>query len=362
MHVVIVGGGIVGAAIAARLGSTDREVTLLERGEMGAETTAASAGLLMRTAIDPEPFDLQLRERARTGYRTLFADGNLETTRIGIVYAAETEAFADRLADSADALREGGIDASHLESAELADLGIDLDGLVGGLYTPDDLVCDPRAVATRFADRARDAGVDVRTGVDVTDVETRNGRVSAVETEEGRIAADVVVNATGPWALELNDLVGVSLPLCHTRGPMVALETSEPPECPTVIFESKRYVRPTEAGAWIGAYRTDYVEGQRFDLDDRSISSAFLESTTELAAFVPALEGASVVDEWVGFRTVTPDGRPMVGETDVDGYLVAVGLTGQGITLAPAVAEVVGDLLEGDLDPETRSRLSPARF
>jgi sarcosine oxidase, subunit beta len=362
MHIVIVGGGIVGAAIAARLGSTDREVTLLERGEIGTETTAASAGLLMETVIEPEPFDLRLRERARAGYRDLFADGDLETERIGIVYAAETATFADRLADSADALREGGIDASFLEPAELADLGIDPDGLVGGLYTPDDLICDPTAVATRFAERARDAGVDVRTSVEVIDVEVDGGTVSAVDTDDGRLEADVVVNATGPWAPELNDLVGVSLPLCHTRGPMVALDCSESLECPTVIFESKRYVRPTEAGAWIGAYRTDYVDGQRYDLRDRSVPPAFLESVPELASFVPALEGTSVVDEWIGFRTVTPDGRPIVGETDVGGYLVAVGLTGQGITLAPAVAEVVGDLLEDDLEPEIRATLSPARF
>ncbi|MFU8868520.1 NAD(P)/FAD-dependent oxidoreductase [Natronococcus sp.] len=361
MHTVIVGGGIVGTAIAARLGPTDHEVTLLERSKIGEETTAASAGLLMRTVVGPDPFDLRIRERAHRRYRELRED-SLETDRIGIVYVAETPAFADRLADSAGRLREGGIDASFLESSELVGVGIEPEGLEGGLYTPEDRVCDPVAAATLFADRARAAGVDVRTGVSVTDVETREGAVAAVETDEGRLAADRVINATGPWAPQLDEAVGIELPLCHTRGPMLAVETGEPLEGPTAIFESKRYVRPTERGAWLGAYRTDYTEGQRYDLADRSISASFRDSARELEAFVPGLEGATVVDDWVGYRTVTPDGRPLVGETGIEGYLVAVGLSGQGITLAPAVADVVRGILEGDVDPEYRRRLSPTRF
>ncbi|MFC4437543.1 MULTISPECIES: NAD(P)/FAD-dependent oxidoreductase [Natrialbaceae] len=363
MHIVIVGGGIVGTAIASRLGPTDHDVTLIERSRIGTETTAASAGLLMRTAVDPEPFDLRFRNRAHEAYRPLFEGGDLEADRIGIVYVAETVTFAERLENSAATLREHGTDASFLEPAELAEFGIEPAGLEGGLYTPDDRICDPTAVANWFADRARETGVDVRTGVSVTDVETRSGAVSAVDTDAGRLEADRVVNATGPWAPELNELVGVSLPLCHTRGPMVALDCREPLECPTAIFESKRYVRPAgETGAWIGAYRTEYVEGQRYDLRDRSLPEGFAESVTALETAVPALEGASVVDEWVGYRTVTPDGRPIVGETAVDGYLVAVGMTGKGITLAPAVADVVREMLADEVDPEVRRRLSPDRF
>ncbi|WP_306057985.1 NAD(P)/FAD-dependent oxidoreductase [Natronococcus wangiae] len=363
MRIVVIGGGIVGTAVASRLGSTDHDVTLLERSRIGEETTAASAGLLMRTAVDPAPFDLRFRDRAHEAYRDLFENGDLEAERIGIVYVAETAAFADRLEESATTLREHGTDASYLEPTELADFGIEPDGVEGGLYTPDDRICDPTAVANWFADRARNAGVDVRTGIGVTDVETRSGAVSAVDTDEGRLDADRVVNATGPWAPELNKRVGVSLPLCHTRGPMLALECREPLECPTAIFESKRYVRPAgETGAWIGAYQTDYAEGQRYDLRDRSLPDGFVESATDLETAVPALEGASVVDEWVGYRTVTPDGRPIVGETAVDGYFVAVGMTGKGITLAPAVADVVREILADEVDPEVRSRLSPARF
>jgi sarcosine oxidase, subunit beta len=362
MRLAIIGGGIVGTAIAARLGPTDHNVVLFECGEIGAETTAASAGLLVRSAIEPDPFDLRFRDRSHGAYRNLFDEHGLEAPRRGILRVAETPAFAERLERSAAMLSEHAVEASFLAPDELSGYGIEPAGFAGALHTAGDRVCEPAAVARAFADRARDAGVDVRTGVAVRSVDTRNGRVVAVETPDGRVEADRVVNAAGPWAPEPNDSVGVSLPLRHTRGPMLALECPEPPTGPTAIFESKRYVRPTETGAWIGAYRTDYAEGARHDLRDRALTPTFRDSAKALETVVPALEGATAVDEWVGFRTVTPDGRPIVGETDLGGYLVACGLTGQGITLAPAVAEVVADLLEGTLEPEYRARLSPARF
>ncbi|MFC4544654.1 NAD(P)/FAD-dependent oxidoreductase [Halosolutus amylolyticus] len=367
MNVVIVGGGIVGTAIASRLGETDHDVTLFERADIGRETTAASAGIVMRAAVEPEPFDLRLRSRARSGYRDLLDSSSLDPEGLGVLYVAETPTFADRLAGSATALREYGVDASFVEATELAEYGIEPARFAGALYTPADTVFDePGAIATAFADRARRNGVDVRTGVAVTNVETTEGAVSGVVTDEGRVEADRVVNATGPWAPRLNEAVGVSLPLCHTKGPMVELEAAEPIDGPVTIFESNRYVRPgvgtDGTRAWIGEFLTTYVDGQQYDPDTLSVPDEFVASATELATDVPALADATVVDSWIGLRTVTPDGRPIVGETSVDGFVVACGMTGHGITLAPAVADVVGEAIDGEPDPDIRDRLSPDRF
>ena len=370
MNVVIVGGGIIGTAIASRLGESGHDVTLLERSALGRETTAASAGIVMHTAVDPTPFELRFRAHARSVYRRLFDRGPLEWTRTGALYVAETPTFADRLEESAALLRERGVEASFLPAADLGEFGLSCEGFAGALHTPGDRLCDPTAVARWFAGCARGCGADVRTGVEVTDVVTRDGNVAAVDTEDGPIEADRVINATGPWAPRLNELAGVSLPLSHTLGPMAALETGadEPIESPVTILESKRYVRPERGadgegtGAWIGEYRTEYVEGQRYDPAALEVPADFAAAATDLAAVVPALEGATVREEWIGLRTVTPDGLPIVGETAVDGYLVACGMTGQGVTLAPAVADHVRGLLEGSADEEYRERHAPDRF
>ena len=366
MTVVIVGGGIVGAAIASRLAGTGRDVALLERSRIGRETTAASAGIVMHTAVEPDPFELRLRERARSVYRRLFAEGPLEWTRVGARYVAETDGFARRLEASAETLEAHGVEASYVAGEDLERFGVDPAGFVGALYTPDDRLCDPTAVTEWFVDCARRGGVEVQTGVEVTDVVVEDGVVAAVDTDDGPLEANVVINATGPWAPELNARAGVSLPLRHTLGPMAALETDAPVESPVTILESERYVRPTRGdegvGAWIGAYRTRYDGARRYEPDEIALPEGFADAATEMADVVPALEGGRLADEWIGLRTVTPDGLPLVGETGVDGYLVACGMTGQGITLAPAVADAVRGLLEGSLPDEDRERLSPGRF
>ncbi|ELY86526.1 FAD dependent oxidoreductase [Natrialba hulunbeirensis JCM 10989] len=397
MKIVIVGGGIIGTATAARLGRSDHDVTLIERGEIGTETTAASAGMVMRAAVEPTPFDVRLRNRAWEAYQRLFEESALEAERIGTLYLAETPAYAERLERSAATLAEHGVDATFRAPDELAEYGIDpteFDGatafddgrdpgrFVGGLHTTADLRCNPAAVSSWFADCARDSGVDVRTGVEVTAIRTRNGAVRAVETHTGRIEADTVINAAGPWAPQLNNTVGVSLPLAHTVGPMAELESraaashhaddrtnSTSAATPFTILESKRYVRPGAANgskaprrAVVGEFNTGYTEGTVLELDERDLPGSFRSDAPSVASLVSGFDNATITEEWVGYRTVTPDGRPIVGETDVSGFVVACGLTGLGITLAPAVADLVADAVAGGLDSEHRERVGPERF
>ncbi|ADD07083.1 FAD-dependent oxidoreductase [Natrialba magadii ATCC 43099] len=394
MKLVIVGGGIIGTATAARLGQTDHDVTLVERDEIGTDTTAASAGMLMRAAVEPTPFDVALRNRAWAAYQRLFEESGLEAERIGTLYLAETAAYAERLERSAATLADHGVDATFRTPDELAEYGIDTSNFddsrdpgafAGGLHTTADRRCNPAAVASWFADCAREAGVDVRTGVEVTAIRTRNGTVRAVETDTGRIDADTVINAAGPWAPQLNNTVGVSLPLAHTVGPMAELEcpaaasqradstqsntNSNSNATPFTILESKRYVRPGAANgskaprrAVVGEFNTGYAEGSVLELHKRDLSDSFRNGAPGTASLVSGFDDATITEEWVGYRTVTPDGRPIVGETDVSGFVVACGLTGLGITLAPAVADLVADAVAGGLDSEHREQVGPDRF
>ncbi|WP_255169820.1 NAD(P)/FAD-dependent oxidoreductase [Natrononativus amylolyticus] len=362
MNVAVVGGGIIGTALAARLSGTDREVTLLERGDLGAETTAASAGMVLWATTHPAAVDLALRGLARETYDPLLADGTLEATRLGTLYLAESEAYAERLEEAAAALKAHGVDARYRRPGDLAELGVDPSGVAGGLHTADDYGFEPTALVEHFADAARDRGATIRTGTPVTDVVVSGGAVTGVETADGVLEADLVVNAAGPWAIELNEFAGVSLPLCHTLGPMLEVETQAGIETPFTILESRRYVRPVGDGrAYVGEFLTEYVAGQRYGPGERRIPDSFRAAARGMDAVVPALEGATTRDEWIGLRTVTPDGRPLVGETAVPGFAAACGLTGLGITLAPAVADVFVDSLAGR-NTDLVAALDPSRF
>jgi sarcosine oxidase subunit beta len=365
MHVVIVGGGIVGTSLAARLASEDAvEVTLCERDTLGAGTTSASAAVFATQQSDPEAVDDALRQRSWATYGPLVEDGTLSFQQVGEVTVADTPSSATALRSAVEPLREFGHDAEWVDAGDFDQFDLSPADHEGALYTPATGYFHVDELVEHFAEVARERGAEIRDGDGVVDVRTDDqGAVSAVETEAEVIPADAVVNAAGPWALGVNDFVGVDAPLRHTVGPILVLD-GEDNGLPFAVFESTHYVRPVGSdGAYIGKYRTEYADGEVLDPDaPTDVLDAFHEEARDfLAASVPALADAEVVDEWVGLRTVTPDGRPIVGESTVPGFYLAVGMSGLGVTLAPAVAAVLTAEIAGD-GSALAEPLAPERF
>ncbi|HET7323432.1 MAG TPA: FAD-dependent oxidoreductase [Halococcus sp.] len=368
MHTVIIGGGIIGTALAAELGKRDMDVTLLERDELGGGTTAASAAVFTWQDAHPSRFVYGLKEHAWETYRPLVEDGTLSFERVGALSVAKTTEFADQLREAAETLRSYGLDATAINADVLAEYDIRPAAVQGGLYTPEEGYFDPEEIVAVFAERAEARGATIRTEALATDIRTcsdgTDDRVTGVETTDGTLPADAVINAAGPWAAAVNTMVGIDAPLRHTYGPILVLDASRAVELPFTLFESKQYLRPVgSTGAFAGRYETDYENGETFDLDDPpAVEAAFYEEIDDLlTSAVPPLADATVTDEWVGFRTVTPDGLPIVGETDVKGFFLACGMCGLGVTLAPVIADLLCERLVGN-SPDTLDRLAPGRF
>ena len=364
MHVVIVGGGIVGTTLAAELATEPpTEVTLCERDVLGGGTTSASAAIFMTQQPHPETFDDAVRKQSWETYGPLVADGTLSFEQVGRLTVADTNAYAADLRDAVEPLREFGYDAKWVDADALSRYGLAAADHEGALYTPEEGYFDVDELVEHFAAEAREAGAEIRTGEAVVDVQADDAAVTAVETESAVLDADAVVNAAGPWATQVNDFVGVQTPLRHTVGPILVVEGADR-EVPFAVFESKRYVRPVGSdGAYVGKYLTDYADGEVRDPDAPTdvLDDFHDEAEAFLEASVPALTDTTVVDEWVGLRTVTPDGRPVVGESAVPGFYLAAGMTGQGVTLAPAVADVLSAQLTGG-SHDLAEPMTPGRF
>ena len=366
-QVAIVGGGVVGTSVAYHLRDAveagQLDVTLYEKSALGSETTAASMALFMWQR--DHPADADLRHRAWAEYSGLIDEGAVSFAQIGTLHVAESEAFLDSLETMRAGLDALGRDAEIVSPGEVADLGLDPSETVGGLYVPDSGYLDAAEIVAHYAEGAREAGADVEVGGEVTDVLVEDGSVVGIEVDGERRDADVVVNAAGPWAVRLNEFAGASLPLRHTRGPILAIEGEAPVRTPFARFERGTYARPfDESGMYVGHYATAYDDAEVVDPDDpRAIEDWFRAAAHEtVETFLPDLADAREVDEWVGLRTVTPDGRPAVGETAVDGFLVAAGMTGQGVTLAPLVGQLLAERLQTGAMPAEAEPFSPARF
>lgn len=368
--VVVVGGGIVGASVAYHLTEASVPVTLYERGALGGGTTADSVAMFVWKQTAPDETAHRLRERSWETYDRLVGEETIDFSRIGGLYLAGSESRLSVLRAAADTLGTFGVRTRLLEPAELEPFGVTPDDLVGALSVPDEGYLDPTEVIQFFVGEARAAGARVETGAAVTDVlvdGSDEGGVVGVEVEGERVPASAVVNAAGPWAPTVDAMAGVTLPLRHNLGPILVLNHDADRTLPFVEFEDGHYVRGEgRTQVFAGRYGVEYEAADRQDPDTaHSVDEAFSLSVADrLERYIPRLAGASLVNDWVGVRTITPDGRPFVGATKLDGYHVATGMSGLGVTLAPAVGQHLASVVaeNGDPDPAFGEYLSPRRL
>jgi glycine/D-amino acid oxidase-like deaminating enzyme len=228
-------------------------------------------------------------------------------------------------------------------------------GLAGGGYTPDDGYFDPTAIAVTYASEARKRGARILTGTKVTRILRSGQRVSGVETTNGNFNFDLVINAAGAWAHQINQMVPLDLPLWHSKGNVFILRPSAPLgyKLPILLYP-KFYIRPEGERFFACAHpphsanESMAAEHNTFDPDALPLSGgteshALEYMSNEIAQKIPILANSSVVNNWLAYRMQTNDGLPIVGESPVPGFMLAVGLGGNGVVLAPAVGMALAE-------------------
>jgi sarcosine oxidase subunit beta len=375
--VIIVGGGIAGTSLAYHLRESEHEVRVLEKDGLGAGTTGKSIGCFA-WYDNYEGMEYEITERSWEIYEPLIEDGTLSYHENGFMKVANSAAFFDQLRESVAELRDAGIPATVLEDEELRGLNVDPDSVgAGATFYPSIGRLDTGEIVSHFADRARENGAEIEIGTAVTDIRTENGSVTGVETDAGTYDAEILINAAGPWAPVCNAMAGVDLPLKHTLAPISVLDTAENFELPTVIIEDGAYFtgersaktlaghsphESSDEGTWEAAReleRPDSAQGIGIGSVDEEHRTRIAEQAHQ---YVPKLADAEVSNEWCGIRCATPDHRPVVGPTRIDGFHVLTGMSGEGITMAPGCAALLAEHLQNDgISPELEY-LSPGRF
>lgn len=364
-NVVIIGGGIIGTSIAYWLRSTPYDVHLYEKDMIGAGTTAKSAAMLTHHQEEPNKEAYEFRELAWEWYDQKITSGEFEFDQVGTLHLAKSESELETIEEMQQSFASFGLSLDILSPDEIADHNITSDGLLGGLWFPADGVLDPGEIVQFFAQHAREGGVQIETGVEVTDVTTTDGSVTGVETSEGFQLADVVINAAGPWAPQVNKLLGIDVPIRHTQGPILVLQTDRSVSLPFTFFEEGIYIRQESTSqAFAGSLATEYEQSQTVNPDHKqSIDESMYLQVAEVAeTYLSEYPTFDIANEWNGVRTVTPDGRAVVDETNVDGYVLACGMSGYGVTIAPAIGKFVSEWLSTGQKPEPLESLTLERF
>ena len=353
-RVGIIGGGIVGTSIAYFLSQyPEAEVTLFEKSTIGSGTTAKSAATfcLIDDSVAHEFWSVRLFGfKFYTGLEKQ-EPGSTGFEQTGTLTVAPYKDYENYVKQAVDLTVASGYRAEYWQDHEkIANVipDLNLDGVLGAGWCPDDGFFDATMIANTLARRAREAGVKVMIGTKVEGITLRDGKVAGVTTDKGHVDLDVVIDATGPWARVTAGYVGIELPLWHTKAEVFILTPAEGLAYPFPILKYPRfYARKDKDSIFIcKAHMTmdlsDTTHAGIWDPDELPMSGGtdayFWEFlTSELLDVYPRLLESSITNEWVGYRAEPPDFLPILGDTSVDGYLLAAGAGGNGVIEAPTI-------------------------
>lgn len=370
MRAVVVGGGIIGLSSAYYLAERGIEVVLLEKGSLGTGSTGRAVGGIRSQFATPVNVELSKRsDRVWREFDSTFGI-DIEHRRVGYLFLAREPSTAERFAEDVAMQNDLGVASTLLDASDLTTYCPEVDDRLyeAGTYLDCDGFADPALAVQGYARGATDAGVDIRTGVTVTDISVHHGEITGVETDDGSLDADVVVNAAGAWLAEVGALAGVELPITPRRRQIVIVDPEIPvPETVplTIDLDTGSYFRPERDGAALvgGHFGDDEpiadAEAYRRGFDMEWAATALEHASLWVGYFGPETR---IKNGWAGLYAVTPDRLPVVEEVR-PGFIVAGGFSGHGFMHAPATGQVVAELaVSGETSLEGIEMLSIDRF
>jgi sarcosine oxidase subunit beta len=369
---VVIGGGVIGASLAfhlARMGAG--RVVLLERKQLAAGSTGMSSGLVRMHYDNLLEAKIALKSLKTFLHFDEIVGGDCGFVRTGFLRAVEPH-NRENLKANVAMLREIDIDTWLVDREQIREMApyLNVDDIPLAAYEPDSGYADPHLTTMGFANAARRHGAQVCQGVEVTGIDTKNGRVTGVQTLRGPIDAPVAINAAGPWGGLVAAMVGLELNLTVMHHQVAVVET--PPEVPwphlTVIDRPHgTYLRP-ETGrlTLIGTSHDNYPIGiDRLDTYSQSLTYQTRNRVLEhLCARIPAMETAAAHKGHAGIYADTADRYPLLGPVPgVEGFYCAVGFSGHGFKVAPAFGQAMAELiLHGRAEAVDLTPLRVTRF
>jgi sarcosine oxidase subunit beta len=367
-EVVVIGGGSHGLATAYYLVRNHgiRNVAVLEQSYIGSGAAGRNTTIIRANYRTPEGAAFYKRSVELYERLAQELDFNLLFSQQGHLTLAHSERAMVTMTERAEVNQLLGIDSRLVFPDELAQLCPELDlsdrptwPVMGALYHAPGGIIRHDAVVWGFARAADRGGVEIHPYTKVTGVKRSNGRITGLTTNRGDLECGTVVSATAGWSTLVAGLAGVRLPI--TTHILQAFVT-EPvkPFLHVVIVSSQMhvYVSQTDRGEFlIGAEIEPYTTYRG------TSTFPFLEySARHVLELFPQLEQVNVLRQWTGLCDVSPDYSPILGKTDVDGFLLSAGWGTYGFKAAPIVGTTLAELVATGRTPDLIAPFALERF
>ncbi|MBV9256794.1 MAG: glycine oxidase ThiO [Ktedonobacteraceae bacterium] len=359
-EIAIIGGGVIGCAIAYQLIKAGFDVSVLERAEIAAEASSAAAGLLAPERVLTGPragrelflaswsitADLIAEVQELSGVHVEYQ----QTGALHTITNAEEESEQQK---HAQAWRDYGLDVTWLRGDEVRQYEPLLNqNIDAALYFPYATSIRPRLLTKAYAEAARKLGAHIHEQTEVIGFTHSSGKVTGVQTAKGEIiSCERVVIATGAWSAQIGKWLSLSIPVTPARGQILALQQPATPLTYTIFGKDLYMVPKVDKTIHVGAT----LEHVGFDKSNTAGGIAWLLSGA--IELLPMLEHVALVQMWAGLRPLSSDAYPILGKAPGwENVILATGHGRAGFELSAITSRTITELM---LSGETPVLIQP---
>jgi glycine/D-amino acid oxidase-like deaminating enzyme len=364
---VIIGSGGFGASTAYHLAKRGvRDVVLLDRHELGSQTSPRAAGLTSKVASSELMVRLMNEAVEALAAFEATSGRSVRFMRVGAMRVLLTPEGEARMRRDGALAQSLGVKVEFLSGNQAERMApyFRAGAARAILFSPEDGYFHPPLVAREQAAAAADLGATLLPHTAASAILHRNGRVQAVRTTRGDIATPVVVDAAGAWARLVGDAVGIRVPMIATRHQLFVTDPIPEvrPHHPIIrIHEASVYTRPEQGGLMLGGYEDSPLQldmaaqPEAFQIADVPLDLGVLDGLVqEVAAHFPVFRDARIHEHRGGLPTMSPDGQHIVGPVGgLAGFYIASACNVGGLSISPAIGRALADVIvDGRCEPD----------
>ncbi|WP_373895783.1 NAD(P)/FAD-dependent oxidoreductase [Virgibacillus sp. CBA3643] len=376
--IVVIGGGIIGGAIAYYSSKAGLDITVLEKNELASGTSSRCDGNIL--AIDKDPgFDSQMSLNSQQLVHELSKELEIsfEYRNPGSILVCENDTEMEAAQKWVSQQQEAGLDFNMLDREDLRnESSYFADDLYGGLECKTDSTVNPYMLTYSMFYSAEKLGAKIHTNTEVKNLYKNETDQFVIETNHQTFTANKVVNACGVWAPSIGEMIDVHIPIKPRKGQLIVASRQQPVGLRKVMefgyliskFGGERIVDPITDKYGV-ALVFEPTESQNFLIGSSREFSGFdtkvsQEVTKYIAKralrFYPKIADMTVIRTYAGLRPWTEDHLPIISHVDeVPNFYVAAGHEGDGISLAAVTGKVMEEMLS---DKQTCIPIEPLRY
>ncbi len=389
-EILIIGGGIAGAATAFYLARHGRNVALVERGEIASEASGVNAGQIGATGWGDMP---DLGSYLTMGSLQLFKEIQLdlgydiEFRQSGSLTAVHTAEQYEYMRDRVLEMRSHGFEVELLTAWEVRAIEPEINpSLLAYMYTPLRAQADPVRATRAFADAAAESGARILTNHAVSGVTPRPAGGYSVATSGGEFVCQSLVIAAGAWCAPVGRMLGLDIPIVPVRGQMWATDSLPPSVFQTMSSAESAHAWSIDDGADAetppevthkrGARITRHLYGRQrrngeiiFGGDrqmtdyDKTVEHTGIEVNKGHASeVIPMLSGLPIARTWAGLMPFSMDGAPIIGSVPSrENLYIVSGLASSGFGCGPMAGKLLADFIHTGHRPQVLAEADPGR-